>query len=315
MLNGGFKNKYSNDENINKFLKDFELEIKNIQDKIYEIDNRFEDESIFNYKGKSLSRILLELENKILQVMVDFLKFKNIQIFTLEYDGLKIINKPENKKFSLKQVEYIIFIKTEMNMKLPIKEIKDEFPEYKTNVNTDNLPKNKIICKNNKVIHHDHCLPENNILGYICHNCNLKIKNKKEIPIIFHNGMNYDNSILLNGMSKFKPIINCIGITSEKFKSIEFRFKKYETDDDGEAHEIKSNYSLRVINSYNLIMGSLNNLSSNLNNKYKYETKKEFKDNFEIINKKMNFPYEWINEDNLNNKELPEIKDFYSSLK
>ena len=29
----------------------------------------------------------------------------------------------------------------------------------------------------------------------------------------------------------------------------------------------------------------------------------------------MNFPYQWINEDNLNNKELPEIKDFYSSLK
>ena len=43
--------------------------------------------------------------------------------------------------------------------------------------------------------------------------------------------------------------------------------------------------------------------------------KKEFKDKFELINKKMNFPYEWINEDNLNNKELPEIKDFYSSIK
>ena len=62
-------------------------------------------------------------------------------------------------------------------------------------------------------------------------------------------------------------------------------------------------------------MGSLNNLSSNLNNKYKYETKKEFKNNFEIINKKMNFPYEWINEDNLDNEKLPGIKDFYSSLK
>ena len=59
----------------------------------------------------------------------------------------------------------------------------------------------------------------------------------------------------------------------------------------------------------------LKNLSSNLNNEYKYETKKEFKDDFEIINKKMNFPYEWINEDNLNNEELPGIKDFYSSLK
>ena len=287
ILNGGFKNKYSDNENANKFLKDFELEIKNIQNKIYEIDNRFDDKTIFNYKGKSLPRILLELENKVLQVMIDFFKFKKIQIFTLEYDGLKIIVKPDNKYFSIQQLEYIIFLKTEINIKLEIKEIKDEFLEYKTNVSIDNLPKNKIICKNNKVIHHDHCLPEDNILGYICQNCNLRIKNKKEIPIIFHNGMNYDDSFN----------------------------KEYKMDDDGEAHEIKSNYSLRAIDSYNLIMGSLNNLSSNLNNKYKYETKKEFIDNFEIINKKMNFPYEWINEDNLNNKELPEIKDFYSSLK
>ena len=29
----------------------------------------------------------------------------------------------------------------------------------------------------------------------------------------------------------------------------------------------------------------------------------------------MNFPHEWINEDNLNNKKLPKIEDFYSSLK
>ena len=210
MINSGFKNEYSNNDDVNKFLKDFELEIKNIQNRFYEMDNRFDDKTIFNYKGKSLSRILLELENKILQVMIGFFKFKNIQIFTLEYDGLKIIDKPDNKNFSVQQLEYIIFLKTGINMKLAIKEINDEFPEYKTNVNTDNLPKNKIICKNNQVIHHDHCLPENNILGYICQNCNLQIKNKKEIPIIFHNGMNYDNSILLNGMSKFKPIINCI---------------------------------------------------------------------------------------------------------
>ena len=188
---------------------------------------------------------------------------------------------------------------------MEVKEIKDEFPEYKTNVNTDNLPKNKIICKINKVIHHDHCSPEDNILGYICNDCNLQIKNKKEIPIIFHNGMKYDNSLLLNGMSKFKPQINCIGVTSEKFKSIEFKFKEFYMNDDGEANEIKSNYSLKVIDSLNFLKGSLDNLSTNLDTNYKYETKKEFKDKFEIINKKMNFPYEWINEENLNNKELP----------
>ena len=195
MINGGFKNEYSNNDDVNEFLKDFKLEIKNIQNKFYEMDNRFDDKTIFNYKGKSLSRILFELENKILQVMIDFFKFKNIQIFTLEYDGLKIMDKPDDKYFSINPLEYIIFLKTGIPMKLAIKEINDEFPEYKTNVNTDNLPKNKIICKNNKVIHNDHCFPENNILGYICQNCNLQIKNKKEIPIIFHNGMNYDNFI------------------------------------------------------------------------------------------------------------------------
>ena len=200
-------------------------------------------------------------------------------------------------------------------MKLEIKEIKDEFPEYKTNVNTDSLPKNKIIRRNNKVIYHDHCLPEDNILVYICNDCNLQIKNKKEIPIIFHNGMKYDNSILLNGMSKFKPQINCIRITSEKFKSIEFKFKEYQMDDDGEAYEIKSKYSLKVIDSLNFLIGSLDELSTNLDNESKYETKKEIKDKSELINKKMNFPYKWINEDNLNNKELPKIEEFYSGLR
>ena len=101
MING-FKNKYNDDKDINKFLEDLELEIRNIQNKFYKIDNILYDKTIFNYKGKSLSRILLELENNILQVMIDFLKFKNTQIFTLEYNGLKIMDKPDDKYFSIK---------------------------------------------------------------------------------------------------------------------------------------------------------------------------------------------------------------------
>ena len=58
------------------------------------------------------------------------------------------------------------------------------------------------------------------------------------------------------------------------------------------------------------MIGSLDSLSTNLDNKYKYETKKEFKDKFELINKKMNFPYEWINEENLNNKNYQKLKIF-----
>ena len=71
--------------------------------------------------------------------MIDFLKFKNVQIFTLEYDGLKMIDNPDNKYFSIKQLKYVIYLKTGINMKLKIKEIKDEYPEYKTNANTDNF--------------------------------------------------------------------------------------------------------------------------------------------------------------------------------
>ena len=60
------------------------------------------------------------MENGILRVMIDFFKFKIIEIFTLEYDGLKIIDKPDNKCFSIRQLEYVIFLKTEINMKLEI---------------------------------------------------------------------------------------------------------------------------------------------------------------------------------------------------
>ena len=49
MINGGFKNKYSDDKDINKFLKEFELKIRHIQNKFYEIDNRFDDKTILNY--------------------------------------------------------------------------------------------------------------------------------------------------------------------------------------------------------------------------------------------------------------------------
>ena len=41
--------------------------------------------------------------------MVDFFKFRNIQIFTLEYDGLEIIDNHDNKYFLINQLECYIF--------------------------------------------------------------------------------------------------------------------------------------------------------------------------------------------------------------
>ena len=65
----------------------------------------------------------------------------------------------------------------------------------------------------------------------------------------------------------------------------------------------------------NFIKGSLNDLSKNLNDKNKIITKEYFKDNFELLNEKTCFPYEFITKENIYNEELPSIEKFYSSLK
>ena len=38
-------------------------------------------------------------------------------------------------------------------------------------------------------------LKKHNIIDYICNNCNLKIKNTKELVVLFHNSKGYDNKV------------------------------------------------------------------------------------------------------------------------
>ena len=90
ILNGGFKNKYSDDNRINNYLKLLEKEIIEIQKYFYSKDKRYFEKG-FNYLGKNLSRIFLDIENQILQIMINYFVIKRVNIFTLEYDGLKKI--------------------------------------------------------------------------------------------------------------------------------------------------------------------------------------------------------------------------------
>ena len=57
ILNGGFSDRYHNDKNINKFLKNIEEESKILHEYFYKIDKRIDDEKIYNYKAKYFSRI------------------------------------------------------------------------------------------------------------------------------------------------------------------------------------------------------------------------------------------------------------------
>ena len=304
ILNGGFKDIYSDNKQTNNYLKLFEQEIIRIQNFFYINDKRYLDID-YNYKGKNLSRIILDIENQILQIMINYFISKNVNILTLEYDGLKIYTDKYSKHFSINELELNIYKNIGINIKLAFKNIEDNFPEFGIRCNTDNIKNKNIIENKIKIVHHDHCLEKNNIIAYICRECNLQIKNNKTIPMYFFNGMKYDNSIILKSICdifKNNVNLNCIGNSCESFKMIDFKFKKIK-------------YSLKLLDMCNFIKGSLNDLSKNLNDKNKFITKEHFSNNFELLKYKTCFPYEFITKENIYNENLPSIENFYSSLK
>ena len=109
---------------------------------------------------------------------------------------------------------------------------------------------------------------------------------------------------MLDIFSKIPNIqISCLGQNTEKFKMLKFIIPD-------------KDYSIKIIDSLAFLQSNLNDLSKDLDNDLKIITKKHFKDKFEMVNKKLeNFPYNYVNPDNLENKELPDKKHFYNMLK
>ena len=190
---------------------------------------------------------------------------------------MKIYTDKYSKHFSINELESNIYKKFGINMELAFKNIEDKFPEFGIRCNTDNIKHKNIIENKIKIVHHDHCLEKNNIIAYICRECNLQIKNNKTIPMYFFNGMKYDNSIILKSICdifKNNVTLNCIGNSCNSFKMIDFKFKKIK-------------YSLKLLDMCNFIKGSLNDLSKNLNDKDEFITKEHFSDNFELMKYKV----------------------------
>ena len=99
---------------------------------------------------KNLSRIILDVENKILQVMINYFVLKRVNIFTLEYDGLKIYTDDKSKHFSIYDLEKKILEKTGINMKLAFKNIEDSLSNIETKISTDNITNENIIENKNE---------------------------------------------------------------------------------------------------------------------------------------------------------------------
>ena len=120
--------------------------------------------------------------------MINYFISKNVNILTLEYDGLKIYTDRNSKHFSINELELKIYKNIGINIKLAFKNIKNNFSEFGIRCNTDNIKDRNIIENKIKIVHHDHCLEKNNIIAYICRECNLQIKIIKLFLCIFSMG-------------------------------------------------------------------------------------------------------------------------------
>ena len=104
----------------------------------------------------------------------------------MEFDGLKIYTGDNSRHFSINDLEKIILEKTGINMKLAFKTISDVFPEMGIRVSTNDIKTENIIENKLKtIVHHNHAFKENNIISYICRECNLQIKNDNSDPHLF----------------------------------------------------------------------------------------------------------------------------------
>ena len=73
----------------------------------------------------------------------------------------------------------------------------------------------------------DHCYYRGEYRGAADSICNLKFRVPKEIPIVFHNGSNYDYHFIIKELTeKFKGQFTCLGENTEKYIIFHFQYKK-----------------------------------------------------------------------------------------
>ena len=218
-------------------------------------------------------------------------------MMSLIFDGILLYPK---QNINITDIENYLYNKSGINMKISIKPFDDHYPRFgESNIDINEFKKkyrNKCYI-NKEVIHHNYMLKENNIIDYICNDCNLKIKNSKELIVLFHNLKGYDNSYMIDIFSKIPNIrINYLAQNQERFKMLTLRL----TD---KKHNIK------IIDRLSFLQSKLDKLSKDLPDSLKSVTKKYFKNKFELFNRKMeNFPYMHVNPNNLDEKCLPKKK-------
>ena len=129
-----------------------------------------------------------------------------------------------------------------------------------------NKSENKYL--NDKKYHkvRDHCHYTGEYRGAAHSICNSKSGLLKKIPIVFHNGSNYDYNFIIKELA-FKKQFTCLEENTEKYITLTIPIEKEEVtriDKNGEEIIENISYMLQFIDSARFMASSLSNLVNNV---------------------------------------------------
>ena len=152
-------------------------------------------------------------------------------------------------------------------MKLLTKEQKESYENAKICYICRGKFKNKYLKDKKYYKIRDHCHYAGEYKGAAHSICNLKFSVPKKIPIVFHNGSNYDYHFIIKELAEeFKKQFTCLGENTEKYVTFTVPIEKEVTRIDKTGEEITKNisYILQFIDSARFTASSLSNLVNNV---------------------------------------------------
>ena len=224
-----------------------------------------------------------------------YTKVEDYYITTYKNEGLDSANVFINKISQLEEQLGEIIQEAQYQNKFKIIMTEQQKEEHKS-CKSCWICKNHFTTDNKKVKHHNH--NTGNYHSALCTNCNIQIKDKVKIPVIFHN-LNYDKNVFFTSLvewyeKKENVKVSILPNNGQNFKSFNVG-------------------RLNFIDSMAFMASGLARLIENVPDDNKLFLKHISKNDevFELMKKKGQFPYEWF--DDIEKLKLPigELKREY----
>ena len=113
----------------------------------------------------------------------------------------------------------------------------------------------------------DHCNFTGNYRGVVRSICNLGFHVPNEVPVVFHNGSNYDCHFIIKELAnRSEGQLEHLAKNTEKYKTFPVPVEKEVTniDKDGNESVVTISYKIKFIDSARFMATSLSNLFDNL---------------------------------------------------